>query len=234
MCGRQRGFTLVELLVVIAIIGVLVGLLLPAVQSAREAARSTQCKSQMRQLGIATVRYCDSHGGEFPEWWHADEVDGSRSWIYTLAPYLEDVDAIRICPTDLQADERRQARATSYLINDYLATDEGEDNARNLRQISATSRTIFAFEGADALRPTPKLEHVHAMLWFSDFNIRHILVLGMIRSDVQIDRHVGGANYVFLDGHVETIPASQVEQWVDDKFQFANPQAESIATTNTE
>ena len=63
--SRRVGFTLVELLVVIAIIGVLIALLLPAVQSAREAARRTQCLNQMKQLALACLNY-ESQWKHFP------------------------------------------------------------------------------------------------------------------------------------------------------------------------
>jgi len=96
MSVRRRGFTLIELLVVIAIIAVLVSLLLPAVQQAREAARRTQCKSNLKQIGVALHNYHDSFNC-FPMGYCAalPWVDGATdtangwSWATMILPYMD-------------------------------------------------------------------------------------------------------------------------------------------------
>jgi prepilin-type N-terminal cleavage/methylation domain-containing protein len=93
MNGRRSqgaAFTLVELLVVIVIIGILVALLLPAIQAARGSARAAQCKSNLRQIGVALHHYHDVHGG-FPPAFLGDASGWLPSWSWTtfLLPHLE-------------------------------------------------------------------------------------------------------------------------------------------------
>ena len=85
---RRSGFTLIELLVVIAIIAILIALLLPAVQQAREAARKSQCKNNLKQIGLGLANYHDTHkifpGGEpltDPGW-------AASMWVGML-PFME-------------------------------------------------------------------------------------------------------------------------------------------------
>ena len=107
MNRRRCGFTLVELLVVIAIIAMLVTLLLPAVQAAREAARQTQCKNNLKQIGLASANYESAQetlpgfaGEEAPlgvtfsvaaRTRRQAEVDPGGNWILQALTYMEDV-----------------------------------------------------------------------------------------------------------------------------------------------
>lgn len=110
----RRGFTLIELLVVIAIIAVLVALLLPAVQSAREAARKTQCLNNLKQFGLGIHNHSDKMAGKLVEL-AAITAKSDLSFHQLLMPYLDQANPYNMSIAHAAATGQYY---TSFYLND--------------------------------------------------------------------------------------------------------------------
>ena len=249
MTRSRLGFTLVELLVVIAIIGALIALLLPAVQAARGSSRRMKCANNMRQIGYGLHQYANTHKGQFPlmAYHNTDESDKTeedKSWIVSLADYMESVDAVRLCPDDLERLDGEFDTATSYAMNGYLREAEFLDTSHlppamaeeirsrseglvpDLYDLRQTHTTIVMFEGI-ASKLDFDYDHVHSYSWFSESNLDNDRVARVVSAEVAIDRHTGEvANYLYADGHVDVIAAATILEWCEEGFNFAIPKQE--------
>lgn len=229
IASQRRGFTLVELLVVIAIIGILVALLLPAAQAAREAGRRLSCLNNLHQLGIGMEQFIDSNNGAFPFTYHAGTT---QTWIATLSPYLEHVNDMRLCPDDPMGEARVQANVagllgTSYVINEYIADSTSDGySVRNAKWIANKTQLIVLFEGADTGR-TVQDDHVHTSTWFAPGDIMNGVAWATIIAEINPEQHTDGANYLFADGHAETVSEKTFVGWFNQsiatKTNFARP-----------
>ena len=122
--SRRRAFTLIELLVVIAIIAILIALLLPAVQQAREAARRTQCKNNLHQLGLALHNYHDTFN-RFPNQTFGTLATGAGSWgsewrgnsIHVMIlPYVEAL-ALQLAPRFIRVNGVHPTNTNTHLLH---------------------------------------------------------------------------------------------------------------------
>jgi prepilin-type N-terminal cleavage/methylation domain-containing protein len=236
--GKKCAFTLIELLVVMAIIALLLSVVMPALQSAKTLARRLVSASNMRQIGLAISLYADDNNGLFPLTTHTPG-ELRQTWIYTLAPYLSDIDKIRICPADPYGKQRLEHNTTSYIFNDYMTPlyRFGQlvqtESFHNLHRLRRPDLTVTVFVCANEKSPTDTGgDHTHSRSsWFVAGSAEERWMA--IRSDIQPDRYgMGRPNedrtqgttlFLYADTRTEVIQAQEVKQWSDDNVNFAKP-----------
>lgn len=192
--ASKTAFTLVELLVVLAIIGVLATLGLSVATAAMQKSKATKCLSSLRQISVAVRVYVGDHDGRLPDTGHARAEDGtSLSWLNTLGTYLGPK-FIGRCPANTTSQ-----MAVTYGWNDLLTETNGDGIPASRCQ--AQSATLAVGEISD----TYNSEHFHFA------GSRSGVTFNQFKSAVGVERHVGAANYLFVDGHVESLAPSEVK-----------------------
>lgn len=235
-------FTLIELLVVIVIIALLVGILLPALGSARDSARSIQCLSNLRTLGITIHQYTDANQGILPKSSHSAGFN-SLPWAATLyepitgrpfegtsytwdnAGWWDATNSFYRCPHDQRESPIEQPGlpfsmpALSYGMNAYFELTLGEiDPSRSSSSSLAPFRKLIATPHPSTtvlmggLVEAASRDHIMAHFW------RTVGIDPL--TEIAADRHAGSSGYIYLDGHAanaalkETYdPESSHDQW---------------------
>lgn len=234
-CGvpiRERrmtlGFTLIELLVVISIIAIVSAMVGVAVRSVKNGGLRTKSMANMRTIGTAMIAYSGDNNGDFPRSAHSAEEE---SWIYSLSPYLSNLDEIRVCPADPQAKERLKAKkTTSYTLNEYICVPSLDRFGRvkedftNRFRLPVPSRTMAVFIGADGLDVGVSNDHTHSRNWNRWTSVLTDVQPDRFRSgEPSADRSEGESHYLFVDGHVETHPAKWLKDQIDSQQNPAIP-----------
>jgi len=200
----RKLFTLIELLVVIAIIAILAALLLPALQSAREKARTTSCQSQLKQYGLSQAMYQEESDFYFTR---------RVMWIRKLEPYMN---YFLTCPGYNQG--KPLIRGAS---NGYCQTTYGQDPT--LLGVHTGYGIICYVTGASTPLRVLNVKHTHKTIWLVESpggcTFHSNPNAACANGPVMPMRHSLGANFAFVDGHVQWtrwyLPAWQDSRIVD-------------------
>lgn len=200
---RLKGFTLIELLVVVAIIAVLIALLLPALAKVRENARSTVCKSRLKQYGAGIFLYAQNNQDRFPPFcYYWDGGHPERNWRNMLSESLQFAPSEFFhCPSSEERDPKDPVNGWAYYCsyggNAYLGTG-----------------TIYTPTGGNsgAVDQVSAVEQPDKIMMLFDFQIRetgwHSLHRWLYAANpgaymrCSALRHLSRMNILFCDGHV--------------------------------
>jgi prepilin-type processing-associated H-X9-DG protein/prepilin-type N-terminal cleavage/methylation domain-containing protein len=230
-CDSKAGFTLVELLVVIGIIALLVSILLPALNKARAASQTVKCQSNLKQLGLATAMYVNAHRGYLP--YPTTTFGESALWYNAVDPYLTSAAMIgrpgatgvaagrsyrsyKQCVVwesfegakDSGAQNNLQEFARTFKMNGLLRHNneptilDGTGKATNSRMAKAvrvkqSARFVYIGDGVSLDQTGPIPDQWESGQFSMDVNDSSWAPPAL--------RHQGGANILFVDGHVERV-----------------------------
>jgi prepilin-type N-terminal cleavage/methylation domain-containing protein/prepilin-type processing-associated H-X9-DG protein len=192
---RRRGFTLIELLVVIAIIAILAAILFPVFARAREKARQTSCLSNLKQLGLALMMYAQDYDETYPavaavvfngsSW----ETQVFSPWRPALEPYVKNTQVF-YCPSKANRSGYTDNDNTDYCLNGYFAC------ATTMGYFPSPAQAICLAERSDSAVDGGDLDfckYITYSPWEEECFLPHLCT----------DRHNGGSNYAFADGHAK-------------------------------